>query len=552
MNNYFTEEEPWQPLEGDQSWSQHEHDSCPKPAKDAALSPFPLELPLGGFGWEPTAPWPYTSPTPDYIQDTLEGGSSNIELQQNLFSGWFPVAEAEGHANPENVLVTSEPRGTVLPNVDTAMLYPGTTSHHQWQRLEQATDQSTPAIDFQFVSGSRPIQQNLVSGSFPVVEAEGHANPQNVLVTSEPRGTVLPNVDTAMLYPVYTQGTTSHYQWQQQEQATDQSTPASDFQFVSGSRPLQPLAAKAELSCVAQGQDENSEGPSLKCDFPGCPSKKTFRRKYELQRHMKKHTQQKRLDCPAVNCKFRGPKAFYRPDKLKAHVLAGHGEQTLFACPVAGCFSARTPLSSRAFLSVHIRNHSLGQYGGYLPALGSLDQVRTCPVESCLKKLSPYSLKGHVLQHTEAERAAYRIKIAAAGLDHLSGCVICPVISCRITLPDLPAFQDHLIDHIALAPNHFRAWRAKTRTTTLSTLWERDLHQRPWESRYGNLYFLQVDCPACGLRREQNAHPFDLLKDPMNLHACREEILQLYPGIGWHPIFDDVMPAVQRRRTREP
>ncbi|ERF75109.1 hypothetical protein EPUS_07798 [Endocarpon pusillum Z07020] len=466
MNNNYTEDYSWQSLEGDQSWVDYGYAS--------ALPNFQLDLPLG---YEPnlTAPWASTNTSSYYVQNNLGAGSSLVEPQQNLVGSYFHITGAEGGANGQNACFTSEPRETVLPNVD-----------------------------------------------------------------------------TAVLYPAYMQGTASHHQVQQQEQATDLSTAAIDFQFVGGSRPLQPLAAKAELPSVAQRQDENSEELNLKCKFPGCVSKKSFKRKYELERHMQKHSRQETFDCPAVNCKYRGPKAFYRPDKLKAHVLAGHDEQTLFACPVAGCFSA-SRLLSRAFLSVHMRNHDLpvGKYRGYLPALGSLDRFRTCPVEKCLKKLSPDSLQGHVLQHTEAERAACRIKIAAAGLDHLSGCVICPIISCRITLPDLPAFQDHLIDHIALDPNHFRAWK-----TSAIHSWC-DLHQHPWVllriswwDRISSFY--NRDCPACGMRRGQNTHPFDLLKDPKNLHACREEILQLYPGIGWHPIFDDVMPAVHRTTIRLP
>ncbi len=383
---------------------------------------------------------------------------------------------------------------------------------------------------------------------------------------SEARETVLPTVDPAMLGHFYMPGITSHYQSQQQEQATDQSAPADDFQFVSGSRPLDPLATKGALPryaklasqlfvvvrltnhSIAQEQEQCS---GIKCDFPGCSSKRTFKRKYELQRHRKKHTPRETFECPAINCKYRGPKAFYRSDKLKAHVLAGHDPETLFACPVAGCFSARTPLS-RAMLAVHLRNHdrwSCEPYLGYFTALADCDQFRTCPVGKCLKKLSPYSLQEHVLQHTEAERSAHHIKIAAAGLDPLTGCVICPVISCRIRLPDLPAFQDHLIDHIALDADHFRAWKAKTIHSY------EDIHQRPWQRWYFHERFVSEVCgysvcTPCGEHRV--THPFDLLKDSKDLHVYREEILQLYPGIGWHPIFDDIMPVVHRRNFRVP
>ncbi len=96
------------------------------------------------------------------------------------------------------------------------------------------------------------------------------------------------------------------YRLQEQEPATGQSMPANDFQFVSGSRLLKPSAVKAPVSTYARIAWQ------LFCWF-------------------------------TISCKHRGPKAFYQLDKLKAHVMVGHGLETEFTCPVAGCFSARTP-----------------------------------------------------------------------------------------------------------------------------------------------------------------------------------------------------------------
>jgi hypothetical protein len=104
---------------------------------------------------------------------------------------------------------------------------------------------------------------------------------------------------------------------------------------------------------------------------------------------MKKHTRKETLDCPAVNCKYRGTKAFYRPDKLNAHVHAAHDKETLFACPVAGCLSARTPLSG-PLLAVYIRNRDRQSYGqsvDYFNVLANYDRIRACPVGNCSKIL---------------------------------------------------------------------------------------------------------------------------------------------------------------------
>jgi hypothetical protein len=264
---------------------------------------------------------------------------------------------------------------------------------------------------------------------------------------------------------------------------------------------------------------------------------------------MKKHTRKETFDCPAVNCKYRGTKAFYRSDKLKAHVNAAHDEQTLFACPVAGCLSARAPLSG-AILAVHIRNHDNGScepYWDYFKALEDCGGSRTCPIGSCLKKLCRDSLQEHVLQHTEAERTAFRTEIAAAGLDHRNGYIICPVPSCQIRLPHLPAFRDHFIDHIASNPNHLRTWMDK-----VSSLVRGDPH--PWQEWWAEGGNFGSVCPTCGevTIGGRSTHQLDLLKDLKGLHGCKEQILQLYPGFGSNPIFDDVMPVVHRKTERVP
>lgn len=61
------------------------------------------------------------------------------------------------------------------------------------------------------------------------------------------------------------------------------------------------------------------------CTYPGCTSKKGFSRKYELQRHMKKHSRSQVFPCPVVGCRFQSQeKAFYRADKLQSHMKACH------------------------------------------------------------------------------------------------------------------------------------------------------------------------------------------------------------------------------------
>lgn len=62
----------------------------------------------------------------------------------------------------------------------------------------------------------------------------------------------------------------------------------------------------------------------FQCDYPGCSSK-GFGRKYELQRHRKKHSRSQLFLCPVAGCRFRQPgNAFYRHDKLGCHMRACH------------------------------------------------------------------------------------------------------------------------------------------------------------------------------------------------------------------------------------
>ncbi|KAF7504704.1 hypothetical protein GJ744_001985 [Endocarpon pusillum] len=360
---------------------------------------------------------------------------------------------------------------------------------------------------------------------------------------------MLQNADIGMLNFAHMPASTFPTQLQYPGQPVCVTTSGVDYEFLSGSRPLEPSGVMAALPRAIEEPDEASEESSLKCNFPGCRSKATFKRNYELQRHMKKHTRKETFDCPAINCKYRGTKAFYRADKLKAHVDLAHDGETLFACPVAGCLSARTPLSG-AILALHIRNHDNGScapYWVYLKALENCGERRTCPVGNCSKKVHQDSLHQHLLQHTQAERTAFRTEIAAMGFDAENGYVICPIPSCQIFLTHLPAFHDHLIDHISVDPNHLRTWRYE-----VSSLVRGDPH--PWlEWRAGNEIF-DLTCSACGQRvkGKRITHQLDLLKDLEELRECREQILQHCPGFGLNPIFDDVMPVIRRKSERAP
>lgn len=91
----------------------------------------------------------------------------------------------------------------------------------------------------------------------------------------------------------------------------------------------------------------------LRCSWSGCQSRVVFKRKYELERHMQKHSTLKPFPCPVVDCVFSGSRAFYRKDKLCAHLRDGHRDEDIGVCPMPPC-GMQLPL---LILQEHCRRH---------------------------------------------------------------------------------------------------------------------------------------------------------------------------------------------------
>ncbi|KAF2189024.1 hypothetical protein K469DRAFT_748213 [Zopfia rhizophila CBS 207.26] len=81
----------------------------------------------------------------------------------------------------------------------------------------------------------------------------------------------------------------------------------------------------------------NTDG--LKCEYPGCRYRGTFKRKYELQRHVKKHTNGEIYSCPIVGCDRteKESKAYYRADKFVDHFKKTHTDDDTSLCPITTC-----------------------------------------------------------------------------------------------------------------------------------------------------------------------------------------------------------------------
>ncbi|KAL1616758.1 hypothetical protein SLS54_008150 [Diplodia seriata] len=78
--------------------------------------------------------------------------------------------------------------------------------------------------------------------------------------------------------------------------------------------------AATEVTATATG----STGKPFNCTVTGCNSK-GFMRRYELERHTRKHNRTEVFPCPVSSCPFsRQTRAFYRRDKLQSHLRKVH------------------------------------------------------------------------------------------------------------------------------------------------------------------------------------------------------------------------------------
>ena len=292
--------------------------------------------------------------------------------------------------------------------------------------------------------------------------------------------------------------------------------------------------------CSAESS-ETPSGDGLKCSFPGCRSKRTFNRKYELNRHAKIHTPQQKFDCPAINCKYVGTKAFYRVDKFRDHMDSAHNQDTLYLCTQDGCSLALVPMKL-LILVAHIGKHIVSWRSLLWHCREALLRhcYCRCPVKGCSKLFShSYLLRAHILEHDEGDRQASSVELAARGFDFADGSLICPVSDCQIRVPTLIEFEMHFIDHLFSDPDHYRTWMIDAfGNVPFCKQWGKKIPFQP-----GTLG--AVTCSSCNKTIDQadvSSHHLQLLKDPEELRGCREQVLRMYPDFDSHPVFDDLKP----------
>lgn len=207
----------------------------------------------------------------------------------------------------------------------------------------------------------------------------------------------------------------------------------------------------------------------LRCTWPDCRSEAMFKRKYELDRHMQKHTISKPYPCPVLHCEFSGHRAFYRKDKLRSHLRYGHHDEHIGACPMPSC-GMQLPL---LILQEHCRRHSIHETNGLSQAemegfkkrdLENLtnaiasygyrgdDGIRSCPIGDCRELVDPTGMQQHLQGHALAQRRHNASAIYEAGYDAETTQPRCPL--CDQLIQDYYVWLGHIERaHVALHPN---------------------------------------------------------------------------------------------------
>jgi hypothetical protein len=138
--------------------------------------------------------------------------------------------------------------------------------------------------------------------------------------------------------------------------------------------------------------DASEDQEDLRCTYPGCPYTGTFKRKYELQRHEKKHNQLEQQQCLGMGC----DKKFYRLDKLWDHIRASR--HTVFKCPVVDC-----PMNSSSLQGVleHFSGHPDTVKNEYRPAFcleyiqEHINELPGYPSEPVQSNSTPFMITDH-------------------------------------------------------------------------------------------------------------------------------------------------------------
>jgi len=295
-----------------------------------------------------------------------------------------------------------------------------------------------------------------------------------------------------------------------------------------------------------KGQLERSNSANRKCNWPGCPSNTVFKRKYEYERHMKKHTKVISIPCPVEYCPRQGSRSFYRSDKLSDHLRTAHTENEKCRCLVEGCTAVHVPLN---LLRVHASRHyvdinmppNLATSHAFLKALGSFRMDRKCDLKKCKRLFSgaeTNDLQEHLLKHSLDDRLSQTDVIREMGYDPVTTRIICPL--CHQDFTNSAQFVPHLeTAHLTTNVDH---WLSFKRQIAAENRFSPQHSQHVWTCWPG----APRKCNYCG-NNFQVKHHLELLKTSNEIRAARASILRLLPTFVDHPIFEIDRPTVHRR-----
>ena len=291
------------------------------------------------------------------------------------------------------------------------------------------------------------------------------------------------------------------------DHTAEESNPPGPFSHIS-------VAQSSSTGPIQESAPEQAPDPTnallLTCATKGCKAK-PFKRRGDLQRHERKHRiDRQSYPCTAVGCNRIGVRAFYRSDKLKDHMLAGHDDDTLFECPSATTESRKIVIS-RDLMAVHLAKRYF-----HVRHLHSLNEFRGCPIPKCSFRVNTDNnalaldkLQNHLrAKHDAKGRANCSDLISARGYRATTVDVACPICG------DLAEFQTHYEFYCHFMEVHFHG----------RTGFSYDRKDRKHWYWHCQSRFKLEECSFV----------------PEEVRQHRRTILSLWPAFAHYPVWQDI------------
>ncbi|EKG17367.1 Zinc finger C2H2-like protein [Macrophomina phaseolina MS6] len=218
---------------------------------------------------------------------------------------------------------------------------------------------------------------------------------------------------------------------------------------------------------------------------------------------MLKHQHETSFNCPVINCNRSGCHAFYRMDKLAAHLRAAHEDDDIAKCPCQGCAANLMPLD---LLAVHVAEHHWDTESKVIASYAK--DMRKCPMPKCRRWVKVCKIAGpdgHLnTEHEEAERITQAPLLWSQGYDAFTCQIICPC--CRWRCPDLSALRCHIEElHCAdeiMSAEHIMMYGSAVRRMINELPWYmQNLHKDwpVWEKLPYEIKDISFTCPGCAI-----------------------------------------------------